>query len=34
MGSAVYFTKDLSPEGLEKIFKRLNPTLGKKLAIK
>lgn len=34
MGSVVYFTKDLSPEGLEKIFKRLNPTLGKKLAIK
>lgn len=34
MGSTVYFTKDLSPDGLDKIFKRLNPTLGKNIAIK
>ncbi len=34
MGSTVYFTKDLSPDGLDKIFKKLNPTLGKDIAIK
>jgi len=34
MGSVVYFTKDLSPEGLNKLFNKLNPTLGNNIAIK
>ena len=32
--SIVYFTKDLSSAGLMKLFKKLNPTLGLKTAIK
>lgn len=34
MKSTVYFTKDLSPKGVKRIYERLNPTLGNKIAIK
>ena len=34
MKSIVYFTKDLSPKGVKRIFEKLNPTLGNKIAIK
>ena len=34
MKSTVYFTKDLSPKGVKRIFEKLNPTLGNKIAIK
>jgi hypothetical protein len=34
MKSTVYFTKDLSPKGVKRIFDILNPTLGNKIAIK
>ena len=34
MKSIVYFTNDLSPNGVKKIFEKLNPPLGKKIAVK
>ena len=34
MKSIVYFTNDLSSDGVKKIYERLNPTLGKKIAVK
>ena len=34
MKSIVYFTSDLSSKGVKKIFDKLNPTLGKNIAIK
>ena len=32
--SIVYFTRDLSPEGLKKIFKKVNSNIDGKIAIK
>ena len=34
MKSTVYFTSDLSPQGVKRIYEKLNPTLGKNIAIK
>ena len=34
MKSIVYFTNDLSPNGVKKIFEKLNPSLGQKVAVK
>ena len=34
MKSVVYFTKDLSPQGVKRIFNKLNLNLGSKIAIK
>ena len=34
MKSIVYFTNDLSANGVKRIFEKLNPSLGKKIAVK
>ena len=34
MKSIVYFTNDLSPNGVKRIYEKLNPPLGKKIAVK
>lgn len=32
--SIVYFTRDLSPEGLQKVYEKINGSIGGKVAVK